>query len=157
MGTRGVDESKAKGGLARSQALTPERRQEIARKAAQSRWALSAAEESADKPLRPSTVPRRRAVVKKLKGISSVKQLTVSSTLSATRPGCKTTSITENGHVLRTFVGLAEFVDERVQGYFAALQDLGIELLAHLQETSEEAVQHPSLPPLMETRGTPGA
>lgn len=142
MGTRGVDESKARGGLARSKALSPERRQEIAKKAAQSRWGSRVATATTEKP---TATPRRRAAVKKLKGISSVKHLAVLSTMSPTRAGCKTASISENGQVLRTFVGLAEFVDERVQGYFAALQDLGIELLVHLHETPQDAVPHPDL------------
>lgn len=153
MGTRGSNESKARGGLARSQALTPERRQEIARKAAQSRWGPSSPTASTDTP---AQAPRRRAVVKKLKGISSVKHLMVSFTMSSTRAGCKTASISESGQVLRTFVGLAEFVDERIQGYLAALQDLGIELVVHLHEAPSEAGQPADLSLTVETPGTSG-
>lgn len=106
------NERKARGGKARSLALSPERRKEIAQKAALSRWGTSAA--------------RKPVAIKMLKGIPALKKLTVTCE-SVNNPKC-TTVLTEDGRLLRSFVGSPQSVNERVQSYLAALQDLGIVL-----------------------------
>lgn len=125
MGKRGTNERKAIGGLARSQALSPERRQEIARKAAASRWGTE----------RSGALPRKSAAVRMLKGLASVKRLTVCSQAAPDDAGPAVTTVTllEGEHVLRTFSGMTESVEACVEAYLAALRDIGIEL--HLTHT----------------------
>lgn len=109
------NERKAIGGTARSLALSPERRKEIAQQAALKRWGSSA---QSKKP----------APVKKLKGVAAFRQLTVTSTRLADGSGHTAMTVLEAGQLLRSFIGSAASVEDRVQGYLAALQDLGIEL-----------------------------
>jgi len=109
------DERKAIGGTARSLVLSPERRKEIAQLAALKRWGSSVA-------------TKKPAPVKKLKGIPASRSLTVSITRSTDGSGQVVLKISEAGQALREFTGSAESVEDRVQGYLAALQDLGIEL-----------------------------
>jgi len=121
------DERKAIGGVARSLALTPERRKEIAQQAASKRWGAAVA-------------PRKPKPVRTLKGIAATKQLTVTSSRVADGSGRLARSITEAGQLLRVFIGSAESVEDRVQGYLAAFGDIGIEVDVTYTTT-------PTLPP----------
>jgi hypothetical protein len=96
-------------------ALTPERRKEIAQQAALKRWGSSAQ-------------TKKAAPVKRLKGIAAFRQLTVTATRLTDGSGRTAMTVLEAGTLLRSFTGSAASVEDRVQGYLAALQDLGIEL-----------------------------
>lgn len=111
--------SKAAGGTARARALSPERRREIAQKAAVSRWGSGE---------RPAKQPAPKKFLK----VSRVRRLSVTSQFSEDGSSLQAMSISEAGQVLRIFTGDAERVGERVESYLSALTDLGIELeLAH--------------------------
>lgn len=128
MHINGKDQRRAVGGLARALALTPERRTEIARQAAAKRWASPVSSAEGDR------LPTK-AYTRKLKGVPLVKKISVASDYHIKGEDFKTSVLLEKGTVLRTFTGATGSVDERVQSYLLALQDLGLELVVTYSTT----------------------
>lgn len=109
---------KAIGGLARAKALSPERRREIAQKAAVSRWS------SSDRPP-PKARPSGN---KKFVKVPTIRTLTVTSQFEEDGTTLKTITVGEGARVLRRFSSELKSTAECVDSYLAALRDLGVTL-----------------------------
>jgi hypothetical protein len=127
------NERKARGGAARAQVLSPERRKEIAQEAAARRWGPSKVEREAVR--RPAG---------RFKRVLLQRNLTVTKHLSANGSTVDGLAVFENGVLLRTFAGDKPRAEEALQGYLAALKDLGI--VVALTRTEAHPDQHELLP-----------
>lgn len=111
---------RAAGGFKRAVLLSPERRTEIAREAANKRWS--------NPNLLNVDGTRKKAVSRKmLKGVTRQKEFTV----TYTKPGTDNTKvavISEGSKILRIYNGTEEAVDGIVRSYLDALEDVGIEV-----------------------------
>ena len=107
--------NRANGGIARALKLSPEKRKEIAQKAAASRW--------------KNHQKIEKEPFGKIKGVSSRKDLTAIMKVSLKNLNIVEVEIVENTEVIRKFNEQPlEQAQAKIEGYVNALQDLGIEV-----------------------------